>query len=190
MYHVSEDKRAVKSAQLIWEGLEKCLEEKELAAVRVSDINEKSYVSRATFYRLFDSVQDVLMYECDCIFTEITMELSKGSFSSSKELFLFFIRQWLRQKALLKALVENNLTNILYETHMKNKELVKTIYVREANMSEQDADYLVSVLTGIIPSVINVWYMHGQRESADEIFQRVCRCISAIDAVLNPWPGC
>ena len=186
MYHVSEDKRAVKSAQLIWEGLEKCLEEKELGAVRVSDINEKSYVSRATFYRLFDSVQDVLVYECDCIFTEITMELGKGSFTSSKELFLFFIRQWLRKKTLLKALVENNLTNILYETHMKNKELVKTIYVRETNMSEQDADYLVSVLTGLIPSVINVWYMHGQRESADEIFQRVCRCISAIDAVLNP----
>ena len=140
MYHVSEDKRAVKSAQLIWEGLEKCLQEKELKAVRVSDINKKSYVSRATFYRLFDSIQDVLVYECDSIFTEIAMEMSKGSFSSSKELFLFFIRQWLSQRTLLKALVENNLTNILYETHMKNKELVKTIYVCEANMSEQDAD--------------------------------------------------
>lgn len=89
MYHISEDKRAVKSAQLIWEGLEKCLQEKALATVRVSDINEKSFVSRATFYRLFDSVQDVLVYECDCIFTELTLELSKGSFSSNKELFLF-----------------------------------------------------------------------------------------------------
>jgi len=185
MYHVLKDKRAVKSAQLIWKGLEKCLQEKTIATVRVSDINEKSYVSRATFYRLFDSVQDVIVYECDCIFTEITMELDKGSFSSSKELFLFFIRQWLRQKTLLKALVENNLTNILYETHLKNKELVKAIYVREKNMSEQEADYLVSVLTGIIPSVINVWYLHGQRESADEIFQRVCSSISIINAALN-----
>ena len=161
------------------------MQEKALATVRVSDINEKSFVSRATFYRLFDSVQDVLVYECDCIFTELTLELSKGSFSSSKELFLFFIRQWLRQKALLKALVENNLTNILYDTHMKNRELLKTIYAHESKMDEQDADYLVSVLTGIIPSVINVWYMHGQRESADEIFQRVCSCISTIDKVLN-----
>ncbi len=185
MYHVSDDKRAVKSAQLIWEGLEKCLQEKELSAVRISDINAKSYVSRATFYRLFDSVQDVLVYECDCFFEELARELEKGSFSSSKELFLFFIRQWLKQNALLKALAENNLTNILYETHMKNKELIKSIYIRESQISERDADYLVSILTGMIPSVINVWYSHGQRESADEIFRKVCSSISTIDSALN-----
>jgi len=69
---------------------------------------------------------------------------------------------------------------------MKNKELVNAIYVHNANLSEQDADYLVSVLTGIIPSVINIWYMHGQKESADEIFQRVCSSISVIEAALNP----
>lgn len=185
MYHVSEDKRAAKSAQLIWEGLEKCLQEKALTSVRVSDINEKSYISRATFYRLFDSVQDVLVYECDCFFEELSREMSKGSFMSSKELFMFFIQQWLKQKALIKALAENNLTNILYETHMKNKTLVKAIFIRESNMSEDDAEYLVSILTGIIPSVINVWYSHGQMESADEIFCKVCGCISTIDAVLN-----
>jgi len=185
MYHVSEDKRAVKSAQLIWEGLEKCLQEKELTAVRISDINEKSFVSRATFYRLFDSVQDVLVYECDCIFDEITKELSNGSFSSSKELFLFFVKKWLKQEMLIRVLAENNLTNILYETHMKNKALIKTIYIRESKMSEEDADYLVSILTGIIPSVINVWYSHEQRESADEIFKRVCSSISVIDEALN-----
>ena len=120
MYHVSKDKRAVKSAQLIWEGLEKCLREKELGKIRVADISEKSYVSRATFYRLFDSIEDVLVYECDLIFKEITSGLENGSFASSKDLILFFIKQWLDQKMLMRVLLENHLPNILYETHMKN----------------------------------------------------------------------
>ena len=68
---------------------------------------------------------------------------------------------------------------------MKNKALIKTIYIRESKMSEEDADYLVSILTGIIPSVVNVWYSHEQRESADEIFKRVCSSISVIDEALN-----
>jgi hypothetical protein len=127
----------------------------------------------------------VLVYECDCFFEELSREMSKGSFMSSKELFMFFIQQWLKQKALIIALAENNLTNILYETHMKNKALVKAIFIRESNMSEDDAEYLVSILTGIIPSVINVWYSHGQTESVDEIFSKVCCSISVIDAVLN-----
>lgn len=185
MYHVSEDKRAIKSAQLIWEGLEKCLQEKELGKIRIVDINQKCYVSRATFYRLFDSVQDVLMYECDLIFEIIAAELSGGHFPSSKELFLFFIRQWMEHKTLIKVLAENNLTNILYETHMRHEALLRTVYLKETELTDRELDYLISILSGMIPSVINVWYSHGQSESADELFRMVCTCISTIDAVLN-----
>ncbi|MFR4008571.1 MAG: hypothetical protein ACLT0Y_04305 [Christensenellales bacterium] len=37
------------------------MQEKPFHKLRISDINQKSYVSRATFYRLFDSLQDVLV---------------------------------------------------------------------------------------------------------------------------------
>ena len=68
MYHVSNDIRSKKSAELIWEGMETCLQEKSLDKLRITDIYQKSFVSRATFYRLFDSVQDVIAYKCDCIY--------------------------------------------------------------------------------------------------------------------------
>ncbi len=46
MYHISHDKRAQKSAELIWQGMEQCLQEKPFDKLRISDINQKSYVSR------------------------------------------------------------------------------------------------------------------------------------------------
>ena len=176
MYHVSTDKRAVKSAELIWEGLEKCLEEKELKKIRIADINEKSYISRATFYRLFDSIEDVLVYRCDKVFDSVVSEI--GAFSSTMDMFLFFIERWLEQKTLLRAIAENNMTNLIYATHMKNKEIVKRVYIREAEITEADADYLISILTSILPAVMNTWYEHGKKESAEEIYEVVKKSVS------------
>ena len=60
MYHIKKDKRCQQSAQMIIEGLNQCLAEKEFAKITVSDIQRKTGVSRATFYRLFDDTSDVL----------------------------------------------------------------------------------------------------------------------------------
>ena len=137
------------------------------------------------FYRLFDSVQDVLVYECDKIFNEISAQLGKGGFSSSGEFFLFFIQQWLKQKTLIKALAKNNLTNILFATHMRNKDLIRTIFIRDTAIFDNDADFLISILSGMIPSVIHVWYEHGQIETAEELFCTVRKSAHIIDAVMN-----
>ena len=59
MYHVSNDLRAKNSAELICRGLEKCLKEKPLNKIKISDIYSKSFVSRSTFYRLFDSIVQI-----------------------------------------------------------------------------------------------------------------------------------
>ena len=88
MYHIPDDKRAQKSAELIWRGMEQCLREKTFQKLRISDIHQKSYVSRATFYRLFDSLQDVLIYECDQIYTQLA-EALKGKTVHTKQGFFF-----------------------------------------------------------------------------------------------------
>lgn len=81
MYHIKEDKRSLRSAQLIYQGLLDCLEEKEFQQISISDIQRKSFVSRSTFYRLFDTLNDVLDYQIHLVFLEtISKELT-----SSKE---------------------------------------------------------------------------------------------------------
>ena len=94
------------------------------------------------FYRLFGSVQDVLVYECDKIFN-------------------------------------------LFATHMRNKDLIRTIFIRDTAISDNDADFLISILSGMIPSVIHVWYEHGQIETAEELFCTVRKSAHIIDAVMN-----
>ncbi|MGM0168533.1 hypothetical protein IGI39_004288 [Enterococcus sp. AZ135] len=185
MYHVSKDKRAQKSAELIWIGLETCLLEKELKTISITDIHEKSFVSRATFYRLFDSVEDVLIYRCDQIYQVVAEELSQKHMLAKNEVFLFLIDKWLDQKTLLKTLTENNLINIIYDTHMKNSNLVKQLFIQESEMTNNESDYLVSILTSILPAVINIWYMHGQTEKKEELYTIVWKSLSTITDVLS-----
>ena len=65
MYHIKEDKRAQASVELICDGLKRCLKEKSFESVTISDIQRVSGVSRSTFYRNFDRIEDVLALMCD-----------------------------------------------------------------------------------------------------------------------------
>ena len=180
MYHVSNDKRSQKSAQLIWQGMEKALRKKPLSKLRVTDIYKQSYVSRATFYRLFDSVEDVLAYECDLIYAELVEFVQHEAFATKQELFLCMIQKWLEQDVLVKTLAENNLVSIIYETHMKNRGLMKTLFLENATISDREADYLTAVLATLIPAAVNVWYLHGKNETPQEIYQSISHSLHII----------
>lgn len=185
MYHVSNDIRSKKSAELIWQGMEKCLLEKSLDKVRITDIHQKSLVSRATFYRLFDSVQDVIAYECDCIYFQLAENMQASHFNSRQEIFLFLIEEWLKQDTLIKTLVENNMISIIYDTHMKNHELLKQLFLEDISLSDREADYLVSILANIIPATVNTWYLHGRTETPKEIYLAVTHSLTIISKQLS-----
>ena len=184
MYHIPNDKRAKKSAELIWEGMEKCLQEKSLDKLRITDIYQKSYISRATFYRLFDTIQDVLKYECDCIYLELADAENNSAFKSKHDFFLNLIEKWIEQEILVQTLVENNMINIIYETHMKNQDFMKRIFLKDITITDKEADYLVSLLANIIPAAVNIWYLHGKAETPEEIYFAVRQSIHIIDTQL------
>lgn len=71
MYHVKDGKRTKESARLIVGGLHECLKMKKFESITVTDVQKQSTVGRATFYRLFDSVSDVLAYEFDEEFSKL-----------------------------------------------------------------------------------------------------------------------
>lgn len=184
MYHIPNDKRAKKSAELIWKGMEKCLQEKSFDKLKITDIYQKSYVSRATFYRLFDTIQDVLKYKCDCIYSELEKAENDSVFKSKHDFFLNLIEKWIEQEILIKTLVENNMIDIIYETHMKNQDFMKRIFLKDVTVTDKEADYLVSLLINIIPAAVNVWYSHGKNETPEEIFLAVRQSINIINTQL------
>lgn len=185
MYHISNDKRSRRSAELIWQGMAQCLQQKSFAKLRVNDIYESSYVSRATFYRLFDSLQDVLAYECDQIYDQLAQAVADAGALSRQDFFLLMIQKWMAQELLIKTLVENNLTHILYQTHMKNRDFMQRIFLQDITLSEAEADYMVVLLANTIPAAMRTWYQHGKAETPQQVLHAVSRSLALINRQLS-----
>ena len=174
MYHVSNDVRAKKSAELICRGLEECLKEKPLTKIRINDIYTKSYVSRSTFYRLFDSVEDILAYECDIIRDETAEIIKIKNFSNKSEEIIYCIKRWLKHETLIKALIENHLIGVLYDSHMRNAEQLKMLY-SFYNKDDSEFEYFVFLLVSLIFAALTIYFQKGKEQPVDKVFIQVCR---------------
>lgn len=65
MFHIKPDKRCEESANLLYEALIKLLKIKKLESISVQSVCKLANVSRATFYRNFDILEDILIWKCD-----------------------------------------------------------------------------------------------------------------------------
>ncbi len=66
---------------------------------------------------------------------------------------------------------------------MRNRDLVKRIFANGEQLA--DLDYLVSILSSLIPAVISTWYEHRQNESAETVYAHVAKCTGLIATALN-----
>ena len=184
MYHIPKDLRAKKSATLLADAMLDCLKNKEFAKISVSDLNKKSYVSRSTFYRLFDNTYDVMSFLCDNMYEEIFTKLNSRSFSSATELMTVFNREIMSRNSLLDALAKNNMTDILHSTHIKYFNFF-TPYFKDLdiNFSKQEITCALSILSGALCSYIAWWTKNGKKETPEELTDIVSKCFFTISKV-------
>lgn len=180
MYHISKDKRAVKSAKLIGEGMVRLLRRTSFEKISISALNQETGISRATFYRLFDRVEDVLEYLCDSIFDEIGVEMRGREFESTKEFLLSFIDKWIAHDSLLECLSKNGLMGILCSSHLKKQELVYAMLRLRAPVDEERMDYICYLLAYLMPMAFDVWVLHGKKENAEGLYNNLVRAYRTV----------
>jgi AcrR family transcriptional regulator len=184
MYHIPNDKRAIRSAQLLLDGLMDCLKEKKLNEITISDINKKSYVSRATFYRLFDSISDILVYYCDIIFEQMKENFSKPSTAVPKEQFTHFVEEWMEHHDLLTVLSQNNRMDILDDASNRHKSIIQDILLPHSIFGASELDYLSHFMSGLLSISFNVWCQHGKKESPEQFRSQIKHCFEQLNLLI------
>ena len=125
MYHIKNDKRARASTELICAGLLACMKEKPFARITITDVQRASTVSRSTFYRNFDCLEDVLALLCDrgfqAVFSEYNALPPEQRGSLAKAVFQY----WFRNSAVLEALVQIRRTDILFDSLRRSSGLIR-----------------------------------------------------------------
>lgn len=171
MYHLSNDKRTLQSADLIYRGLLQCLKHKHFDRITVTDVQKASGVARTTIYRSFDNLSDILFWKCDLCFREALHSVQPTDAFSEQQLMQGYFAYWTEHSDILKLLIDINRQDIIYACHIKNAEILAQSYGRLFESNETNARYFMAIRTGITIGVLKAWLDGGRKETSQDLIK-------------------
>lgn len=174
MFHLKKDIRAERSAKMLYDALMEELETKPFEKVTVSDISQRSTVSRATFYRNFDEIVDLLYWKCNQEFKEVLTGFVHSDPDLKKEdvLLEYVLRFWMEpdRTKLLEILMNTGRIDIIYNSFVNNAGIIIE-FLRENHipMSTDNYEFFISVRAGFFVGIIRGWIANGKKQTPKEL---------------------
>ena len=151
----------------IKDGLIACIAVKPFAKVSVSDISAASGVTRATFYRIFDTTTDVISFICDDLFLKASRELRSSEGSDEERIIRLFT--FLTENAdSIDAIFKSRRADLFQSSLDRYLELYSVDFSRK--YPSPDREYYIGAVSAILSSIIFVWIHHGRKESPEELY--------------------
>ncbi len=159
--------KAIESQRLLVNALLECLETDELHSVPIKDICAKANLTRQTFYSLFSTKENALLFHLryDCAFTLDKIGENK-KFVTVEDIAKKFSSYYIENKNFLNILNKNNLHYFIYD------HLFQSIYNCRLPISNSDAcdrEFLSAYLAGAFVGTI-IKYVEKDL-SEEEIFK-------------------
>lgn len=185
MYHIKRDRRSQSSASEIVRGLQECLQTKMLKSITVSDIHRATGISRATFYRLFDTPEDVLHYQLDQMLVQ-SIENYRENWRMEPEMLLEeTIALGMRHHVFLKALVDNGRFDLLYHyTEETFRILDFRMAISPENLSPVEREYILSHLSMAMVTTLITWEKNGRRETAADMVKYLKSYVNVLSGLV------
>ncbi|MCH4888080.1 TetR/AcrR family transcriptional regulator [Acidaminobacter sp. JC074] len=175
MYHLSSNKKTHQSAELIYNGLCELISEKDYSAITIKELVERAGVGRATFYRLFDSINDVLKYKCDMSFDLLRQSVTQYRISqrlseptASTKLLKPILRFWYLDSIIIEVIIKANALDILLSNIEKLFDDLFHSLDKKVNPDFHE-DYFVAIRTGILFNILIKWVKNGKNIPPDQL---------------------
>ena len=169
MYHIKSDLRSRHTAGEISRGLLECLKEQPLVSITITDIHRRTGISRATFYRLFDTVEDVLDWLCAQPPQEWDL-IPDLETDRPARVFTRMLELGLENHDLLKALVDNGRYDLVYRYAEQRFRLMRSLYPGSMpELDEASYDYMVSAMAMNMVSTLVTWVRRGRIDPVEEV---------------------
>lgn len=174
MYHISDDRRSRYSCDLIFNALAQLSCEQSLDSITVTSLATRAQVGRATFYRNFDAIPDVLRWKCDAAFDGLFEALIHHYRSldrtQSNTLFLKpFLRYWEAQPQIIELLVRADRLDILSDALAKLFVRFGARLAPGQGVVHDHFDYYAAMRSGLAINILAQWIKNGRQPPADAL---------------------
>lgn len=145
----------------ITDALLKLLAEKPIGDISISELCDLAVIGRASFYRNFESKEDILLRYIRKIFKEWTDEVDKKENRPLNELLGLLFAHFEKHRDFYSLLNERNLIYLL-------KDVVIGLCGPKPEQCNEEA-YARAYAAYALYGWIEVWFQRGMQESAEEI---------------------
>ena len=145
----------------ITDALLKLLKDKPIGDISISELCGLAGTGRASFYRNFESKEDILLRYIHKIFREWTDETDKKENRPLNELLGLLFAHFEKHKDFYSLLNERNLIYLL-------KDVIIGLYGPKPEHCKEEA-YARAYFAYALYGWIEVWFQRGMQESAEEI---------------------
>lgn len=170
MYHISDDKRSKESSAWIFEALVRLMQTTAYKDITITDICKEAKIGRVTFYRHYDTIDDVLRKKCDEKFDgllEYVYEYKKNNDAAA--FFLKpFLRYWYANSAILFYLFQADRAYILGESLVKMLDKIEA-HIKLPHPAATFSPYFYALRSAIPLAVLAEWVKNDMNIAPDEL---------------------
>lgn len=173
MYHIKKDKRSQQSRERIYRALVTCMMSMDFNNITIKKLIEEAEVARATFYRNFDRIEDVLEFETDRRFDELYKHL-KAYYRSEPEFYKSFflvpyLKFWHDDSEIIVLLIKAGKLNMLKNAFISLLKRGIHDYHGDEEIEIDNFSYFLALRSGIAINVLVEWVGTNKKETPDEV---------------------
>jgi AcrR family transcriptional regulator len=184
MYHIKEDQRSIRSSEMIYAGLAALMRERDFATITVTDLVEAAQVGRATFYRHFDEVVDVLRLRSDQVFDGLVDYLQEyrhyQTQGSGVQLLKPVLRYFYLHSELIELLMQAKRVDIAEESFRRIMAPAIGVFRAMYDVEGEIVDYLFAMRIGGIIGILVHWIETGKRQAPDALADDLIRMMGTV----------
>ena len=173
MIKAASNPLAIRSQEWLSKALLLLMEEKTFQEISITEIAEKADLSRRTFYRVFETKEDPLIWHMNLLFQEFLSALQERSCKQFEDVLVLYFNFWFRHKQFFELLKRSELLPMMLNQYLRVfPDVFKMIKGDYPLSQHSDAlSYAMAFSAGGLLSVLLKWADEGMTKTPEEILQ-------------------
>lgn len=157
---------------MIYEALTKLIGHQSFGSIKVSQVVEEAQIGRATFYRNFDMLEDVLRWRADQVVEQLVIYVAEYRLSQTGSSTVSVLKPVLRffylHSSIVELLIAANQIDILQKALQAKLEQATP----KSSLSDLPSEYLKYgpvIRSSVAVHILAHWIKGGKKEAPDEL---------------------
>lgn len=160
---------ALQSKKMLTEGLIKLMETNDYSMITVTQICQEAQLSRRTFYRLYETKEEILQEYMNFLAKEFIDMVSKEAPGHYTEVAMIYFEFWKQHVDFLNLLKKSKMLDLIHSTAGEIAPVIFQIVKPDVQVDAEVLSFSLSYSLGGLNGILIKWIEEGMMVSPEQI---------------------